>query len=389
MKITLDYDQVIDRLSKGMARTVATAALLAGCSAGIGDASGGADPTLGSADVGAEEDGQLSNAVPELVEGKLAFADTASFYSMLDAVARMDEAELAEWEETYDFPSYRRLLEGAGRDESIVLSEVDQEFERFPSNYLTLLNRDGEVQIGEDVVWYDRGVRHFVPADDDALLRAIKLDPSKSERTGSYSLSKLSVAAEAEAGESLPEGGATTGLRPLTLFNVLGGLDAHNQQTFNYLGKSDSVRKYVHELVVFTDGAQPFNDPFFGPGYRYHSTLYLRMKLEWLGRRGWNPAGEERTISYALTTNSQITNIHVPPIVITSNSSPVIQQSWSGSETRRSSLDLLIDEVDALQFTGTNGGDPLFSVTVNGSISQHITGDLPENAWTNEGTLWE
>jgi hypothetical protein len=358
------------------------AALALGCSAGIDETHVAFD----SQEPSEATDETRPDAPPEVVGDRLMFVDAESFYATVDRAARMSEAELVEWEAQFEFPSYGLYLQEVSRDDAAELSETDEEFANFPPGYLAVLNRKGEVQIGDDIVWYHRGARHHVPSDDPALLQAIQLDPTKSLRQGTYSLTPIEVPREVDA---------APGPRLLTTeLNVLGALDARYQDEFDYLGSSGARRKHVYELFVFTDGALNFYDPFFGPCYRYHSTLYLRIKLEWYGSRShrWKPAGEERLIEYDIQTTSNITNIHLPPFLVTSQSSPEVIQHLTGSETRTSDLYVPIHDVDAMQFTVTGQGNPRFKVGVTGSLYQHITDDLQSNEWSVVGTtsdpLW-
>ncbi|MFL5349108.1 MAG: hypothetical protein ACJ8AT_30275 [Hyalangium sp.] len=308
--------------------------------------------------------------------GRLVFENDEAFHETIAHLDKMDERELEAWEARLKIESYQERFKTLGRNnEAGELSAADEEFFKFPVSYRTVINVNGEVQVGDSILWYDNGNIYSVPSNDEALLQRIKENPSLATPKGKYSIARLS---EGVLGDSEVKSGQRVGI------DMLGGLDARHQYEFYQYGDTGSKRKYVHELFSYTQVT------WYPDGYSYNSNLYLRIKLEWRGRSSWKPAGETRNIKYSLDSSAVLCNMHVPPVTSQSQCGFLYTNSYiTGDFVRSSDLDVLMGTASSYQYTNTGGGNPYWSVEVSGSIYQHVQGDWPSNAWSNYGyPLW-
>lgn len=142
----------------------------------------------------------------------------------------------------------------------------------------------------------------------------------------------------------------------------------------------NSRRKFVHELYAFYDNV--LGTPY---GYTFRSILYLRIKLEWLGKKGWKTAGDQRDITYNI--NYSLKFYFSPYIVATPPGYHTGTLATSSTIRKTSQLDLVIYQTSGHHDNGYP--NPLWDVEINGSIYQKITSDLAGKGWTNSGyPLW-
>ena len=146
----------------------------------------------------------------------------------------------------------------------------------------------------------------------------------------------------------------------LEFINV--GDDAKWQYQFTYKpGQSGGgTRKYVDEVLAYTDGS--------------YSILSLRIKMEYLGRDGWKPAGEYRNkacnISYQYQLNA--------PSGHFSSSYGINQNSLSSSSY--SNQDLFI----TLASTFNNSLPNQYGLQMSGTITQDVENN-PAYNWIEQG----
>jgi hypothetical protein len=122
-------------------------------------------------------------------------------------------------------------------------------------------------------------------------------------------------------------------------------------------------RKYVVEMVGFIVS----ND-------RY---LRMRIKLEWKGSGSWKPAGESRSISVAITSYANFISNNLTGVYLVGPN-----QSFNFSSTTSSILELPIAAFDV---TGGINYSSYWALTLYGTITMQIVGDVPANIWTLSG----
>src|SRR5690606_29867541 len=209
-----------------------------------------------------------------IIDGRMALENSSSFFDLISSISEMQEPDLAEWVRRKNFPSLF---------ESVDTLNVDSlSLKRLPFSYQAVLNKDGEVLIGDTIVWYSpTGIKHYIPNSDNHALSEIKQGQRKSEITQTYAITRIPTESNRMNGSGR--------------FGFNGEIDARWQHEFCYQNRYIVVlgqeictarRKYVNELYNFVDGS-------------WH-TLYLRIKLEWYGNHShqWQVAGENRIISY-------------------------------------------------------------------------------------------
>lgn len=152
------------------------------------------------------------------------------------------------------------------------------------------------------------------------------------------------------------------------------GRDGKWQKEFWQYYPSAGNRKFIHEMVTYTDG-------------RY-SYIYIGVKMEWRGKKNWAPAGEMRDINVNISGYANMNPGGVIPTYIYGPSF-----SFNFSTQYNSEYKISLAKYDAIASGGGPCGcSPYWSVHVVGTIYQRVVGDALVNAWYNTGTeqspLW-
>lgn len=291
---------------------------------------------------------------------RLAFKDTRSFFETLDRLDAMSFDELNAWEKNNEVFSMKKYIESIQGDDTPFTDE-EQEYIKLPSSYLMLLNKNGEVRIGDTIVWYSKGVKYY--ALNENQMQSIRKDPSKSLLTNTYTIQRIAVPENAERLDS-----------PNGLFEMgAGGLAAGYQRPFKYC-YNNTDRKYVNELAGIVDNVINFpGNALHPPGYTFRARLYLRMKLEWKGSGSWKTAGEYRFINYNLTTTISFNfNPGFGPVADYGT------KTWTSPTVERNSqLDVLLQQTSGTSFNYGSGTSPRWTIQINGSIYQAISNKIP------------
>ncbi len=286
-------------------------------------------------------DQQLSEV--KVINGRLSFPSTSSFFSTLIKLDRMNEGQLREWSKSYKFASLKNSID------TITADSISMK--RFPNSHQMVLNENGEVLIGDTIVWYHgNGKKYFFPHSNEDELTRIKKG-GKCDMIGAFVISNsTSIKSRSNSTDK---------------FWLNTGVDARWQKQFNsYKG----LRKYVNEIYQAWDGN--------------YGVLYLRIKLEWWGASShdWHPAGETRTISYSVTYNVYLVwgtaNYNGAPLTYYGS----YNDSYQGSQDK-----VLYLASDYLTYNSVK----TWYVDISGSISQSMQYDYSSNAWTCVGyPLW-
>lgn len=306
---------------------------------------------------------EQTNQLPVKVEnGRMVFLNSKVLYETIDKLNFMDDDAKKNWSNQFGFNSFFDL---SSNDESML--DDESSISNVPISFQRILNKNAEYQINDTIVWYNKGIKHFIPNQDESLLEKIKKNPELSTIKGEYFFSTFE--------ERDTENARTT--------ISLNGLDARHQREFSYYGNR---RKYVHELYTYTETVG------VSSGYTFHTELHLKIKLEWYGSssRKWRPAGESRQMNYSINYSIRVVNINTGYTFISIPNSGYFTGNLANNVTRSSDVDLLIGSAIGTTIYPDYFGHPTWDVEISGSIYHKIVDDpSSSNAWTNSGyPLW-
>jgi len=166
--------------------------------------------------------------------------------------------------------------------------------------YKTLLNANGEVVIGDNIVWFDGGYDFFIPKEDEPLLTRVKQNPA------SYSKKYQVVRTLISRSEGTPYH------RTNGVVITDDGPDARYQHEWLMNNTSNDRRKTVYEI----DAVRTFVGSTNNDGNIYDWSFNMNVKLEWWWR-GWKPnASEPRDATVDVTGAIQpVGAVTVIPII--------------------------------------------------------------------------
>ncbi|HMG93921.1 MAG TPA: hypothetical protein VK589_27870 [Chryseolinea sp.] len=274
----------------------------------------------------------------KVVGNRLSFPSSKSYFETILKVRYMTPDEFSEFSKKYRFASLHSLGDN-------VSSEIEGLKTLSPA-YQVILNANGEVLIGDTIVWYaPNNIKHLVPNRDEEELSKIRTGLARGKITERYSQTLVSKK-ELE----VPEG------------RFIWANPGHNA----------SDRPYLHEFYI-TGNSKKFRyesqlwNAIDGNWYR----LDLVVKLEWRGADRWKEALESRYVFVNVTGSAFLyqgnnSNTYV---------SVYVNQVQSGH--------LWLSLKDVYR----SGGTPYWDIVLNGSINQEITTD-PSTAWHMAGPLW-
>ena len=223
-----------------------------------------------------------------------------------------------------------------------------------------VLNKDGEVLIGDTLVWYARnGKKHFILNKDESELNRIRLDPSQSKLMASYTARPIKNSSKSGIQNRAP----------------VHDLDARYQHEWNWRGDSNWRRKFVNELYVWWDASH------------YHSQIFIRIKDERWASIGWfqydwRPTQDTRIIAYNLTASATLLGGHIYYY----GGGPT-EWTYSGSNYMQTNSDYQIFIAQDNYIYQQYNDD--WSIEVSGNIYQWLPNDYPYNAWEINGfPLW-
>ncbi|GAB3995601.1 hypothetical protein GCM10028807_36190 [Spirosoma daeguense] len=225
-----------------------------------------------------------SKNIAEVRGNRLAFKDPAAFDIAVGELQNLVTDEQREkWENSYSFTSLRKF-NSANPDAP---HPVDM---KISISYTSLLNKDREVIIGKNIVWFDNGYTYVVPADDEAQLAAAKKDPSAYKGRHKIVSEIISSYADKNRGARKMDGYIPTDGNP----------DARYQKIWAVNGQTGPWRKTVYEITA--------NRSFLGSDVDtqenvYNFTFDMYLKLEWWSpSNGWQKnAGETRYFVYDIS----------------------------------------------------------------------------------------
>jgi hypothetical protein len=309
--------------------------------------------------------------------GRLVFPDVPSFYKTLERLDKTTPAELDKFEQQYGFSSFRSSIAKAGVTHNYTAAEED--LAMLPPGIQTVLNSTGEVQIGDDLVWYAGGTKYYAEKKDEALMARIKQNPEICTKKGKYTVTPVKPAGNS----TQPPANINEGHTPNTIY-ITNGADARHQREFWQNSPAAGWRKYVHEVAAYTDYSYVASNTCGQATYYYYTGCYLYIKLEWRGTK-WRPAGESREINYNLTCSGSTSVARGCGIVdyLGFNTTP------SGSTVQNSQLNLTLAGFSGYTVSNSAYYPIGWAINIEGTIYQHVVGDSQYNEWYNTGyPLW-
>jgi hypothetical protein len=293
---------------------------------------------------------------------RLAFKDLNDLYKTLGEIDKMNEKQIVEWEKSHNHASFRKHLYSLGIDDE--LSKAEQSLEQLPVSHQVLLNRNGELKVGDKIVWYHLGKKYY--ANDEAQLKKIQANPQQAEAKDKYTFQDVDV----------KEAPKTEGNYGVDF------LDARYQKEFQAVAPGAGCRKYVHEIKGIVDGWYSYNDPGCGSGVTFYVKLLLTIKLEWKNcrRTNWHAAGEQRTVYWNLNKNIRLRNV-VAPCTAWEVNLPFTGVEATGPFSTTSNIDVVLGSYAG----NSNRTDMYWEVSFSGNIYHSIDGDVLTNAWDHRG----
>jgi hypothetical protein len=281
----------------------------------------------------------------KVVNGRLSFPDTKSLLETMTKINKMkDPKEIADWQSSHKIASIFSSEVDAATPDSLSLK-------RFDNGHQVVLNANGEVLIGDTIVWYATdGIKHFVPNGDETQLAKIKSGAIESKITGSYSIGRLTpTEAKGDKSQALYVWSNPTN----------GAKGPNHQHEFCKFNNCTNRRKFVTELWNTTD----YN----------HYTLYLVAKMEWKGSGDWQPSGELRNIIY----NFDYT------VSLSDGTYYLAYGPKSGnaqySTQYNDNLNIFVSDDYACCFSSRS-----WTINISGQLYQEIVDD-PANGWNDYG----
>ncbi|WP_126972922.1 hypothetical protein [Gynurincola endophyticus] len=303
------------------------------------------------------------------VSSRLVFSNVEELFQTLEQVEKLNDQQLKDWESQRQHASFRTYSHNW--KDNYNPSKEEESLLALPTAYQVLLNKDGEFQVGDTIVWYNQGVKYYVGADQGDLLRKIKRNTLLAVSKGEYSLSTITTL-DAPKEE--------------TINYPLNFLDASYQRPFTQQSSTQGTgcRKFVHEIVGIVDNWNTFSDPGCGTINSFYVRILLRIKMEWrnCNNNNYRPAGESRTVSYNLNKNIYLRNVY-PPCGTLEATIPFTGIQSSAPFTTTSNVDVVL---------GGYAGNarpiatPYWEVSLSGTIYQYVHGDLISNEWNHVGT---
>lgn len=293
---------------------------------------------------------------PKVINGRLVFESQAQFLEFTKTLEGKTQEELNAWEKTISFTSLRAFEndnEGISK-----LSDFN-----FPLYYKTLLNAEGEYIIGKNIVWFNKGLKHFVPNLDENLLKQIKENPAISKIHGKVQTKVVDLPTMAVNSSNWQFG------------------NAYNSYVkyFNQWGQAGSERRSTYQFNIWED--YQWEDQ--GAVYLYHR-IFVKVIYEWKGSK-WRRAGEARNISWNFGFSTILNNVYGAVLVGT----PVSGTRSSAGITTSDDYDIPVSggPVTIGKNTGMTGDS--YSVGINGTFTTYTVGDQSNSLHQISGVLFD
>lgn len=278
----------------------------------------------------------------EIEPNRIIFKNFDEFNNLINKLENLNIDELESWIiENNKNSLYFSLKEDQDTDSK------NNFLNNLPNSYKAVFNENFEIIISDKIVLLNKG--KLFSFEIENYTSSTQLDLDNMEPVGNIQISFL----DSEEADNR-----------LMRTNIgQNQLEARYQYEFNgnyYYDCSGNYRytgarlKYVHELMTVQTTF----------GYAAYSKLYLRVKLEWRGRRRWKAAGEPRDFTVNINLTGTYLAFNNGLVIDTFGSNSYYQTfTCSGDQT------ILLKSSDSY---GLQGGAPIWSVETSGSISHKL-----------------
>lgn len=309
-----------------------------------------------------KENEKISEVQNPVVENsRMVFSSHDAFYKFVDAIDNNDPAIGEKLRRIQGFTSLYDRIKSYDLSENELPASLNNYLEfGLPESFQRVLNADGEVIIGDQLVWYYNSYKYYINKAESGKLQVVKENPDVTD------------VRKTKVGKELAPVNIKSTDQARVWMGLTNGPDARHQREFWQYAPAAGNRKYVHEIQAYTDTY------FDGVFYQWNSRVILRIKMEWRGKR-WQPAGETRQISYNLTSSNVF---YGPPFgyLIPANT------TFTGNVTQSGDVSRMVAQAAG---SGTFGSGNGWSIELSGTIYQHVVGDVQSNEWYNTGyPLW-
>jgi len=296
-----------------------------------------------------------------VVNGRVKFADQATFFETVRSFDGMDSKHQLQWASALGHTTLQSAIDRYQSSDENMPKEF-QTYSYYGIAQKLILNNNGLVQIGDDVILYrDQKKYYMTEAEYNALS-----DPSdimKSERQGNYRITIM--ASKSDDPNARLWDAPTDG-------NYGSGGDQHEFQ----LGDG-SWRKFTTVFIAHSDfhgfAGWCNNNPDLAPYYMYYSDLQLMLKLE--GRvskkRSWSHAAEPRDVAWNINLSAALAGYDECGGPQAEYYNPSL--SISGSDNTGALADYYVSVVPTFQATGT-GAPYVWNGNVTGTVDHTYPG---------------
>ncbi|MBT1697640.1 hypothetical protein KK083_12180 [Fulvivirgaceae bacterium PWU4] len=261
-------------------------------------------------------DPQKATSDVKVIDGRLVFSSEEALIAAFEKLQSGDVVETANWERGHTFNSLKTALEN-----DIDNGDLTRSYGEYPLSHQIILNSDGIVQAGEEVILYYGEAKYYLPVAKFNAIKATRDMIPLAERKGVYKIVRI-------------ENGYAENARQISA-DLAGNVGTGGDQ-FQFTLGDGSERKYITEPVSTyeTFGGQLGCSPY----YDTRLTLYLRLKLEGRvnSRRSWSACPDVRTVSWNVSTPSMSCYAY-PPCSPFAASIPVTTYYSSGSTSNATS----------------------------------------------------
>jgi hypothetical protein len=304
---------------------------------------------------------QKSTDLPSVDNGRLVFKSHEDYYNFIELMENGDFSKIKQFENNTNFSSLFSVLQSKFTEETLPQYLQDYENIGLPQSFQRVLNKDAEVVIGNEIIWYSKDKKYFIENHDEKKLAEVKANLDRS------------IVKQVKVGNEVLPVKAHPTTSPQRIWLGLSNYTASWQLQFWQYAPWAGWRKYVHGLEAYTDGV------FIGNVFIWHSYLYLNIKMESKGKR-WTPSGEIRDISYNITCDNKFWGPAYFAYILPQNT------IYNATVTQAGDIKKLIGHT---QGSGTFGPDHGWNPEISGTIYQHVVGDVQGNQWYNTAyPLW-
>lgn len=106
-----------------------------------------------------KDNNNKSESQESTISSRSVFKDLNEFITTAKKIEQMKDNDLMSWEDRNNKASLRSVLYSKPIDYEF--TEEEYKLLDFPKSYLSILNKDAEVQIGDSIIWYHDGSKYI------------------------------------------------------------------------------------------------------------------------------------------------------------------------------------------------------------------------------------